>query len=265
MSLSKRLLKISISASLTLSSQNAFSKADYSSVMSKVNYLEVIETLKANSFHEIIRSNEVEGEKIWHRIPLEKEVSRIQTFCESENSKVVNAIRHENNSFMTITFDCQKTNPNEPGKVHSIQAITSLNMKGQLLDVQVIDQTLSTETQSADSPLKEALKVSAGISLGTLGAGLLAHGIFPGQEDKFKHAIAGSITAAMTTLIAHYGLKMDKDKSMWAGIAAALVVGIAKEVYDKRSNGKHTPDGKDALVTAFGGLASVGFRLSIDL
>lgn len=83
-------------------------------------------------------------------------------------------------------------------------------------------------------------------------------------EDKFKHLVAGAGIAYATTTIAKIyfrGQNHAQLKAVLAGFTAATLIGIAKELRDRKGYG--TPDVKDAVVTSLGG-AIVSVRFSIN-
>lgn len=70
---------------------------------------------------------------------------------------------------------------------------------------------------------------------------------FGSAADKVLHLFAGALVCAVVMLV---------TGSVPAGIVAALLVGVAKEVHDYRRRAKgYSPDALDALATAAGGLA----------
>ena len=82
-------------------------------------------------------------------------------------------------------------------------------------------------------------------------------------KDKFQHVAAGALISYGATEIAKIFFKNQdhaKLKSILTGVATATIVGIAKELRDRKGHG--TPDVKDALATSIGG-ALVSIRYSI--
>jgi len=77
-------------------------------------------------------------------------------------------------------------------------------------------------------------------------------------KDKQKHYVAGLLIAASTSGAMKLILKKDDKnyalKSFLAGVGTSLVVGVGKEVVYDKMMGKGTPDYKDAVVTALGGI-----------
>jgi hypothetical protein len=70
---------------------------------------------------------------------------------------------------------------------------------------------------------------------------------FGSAADKVLHALAGALVCAVVLLV---------TRSVPAGIVAAALVGVVKEVHDYRRRGEgFTPDALDAIATAAGGLA----------
>ena len=68
--------------------------------------------------------------------------------------------------------------------------------------------------------------------------------------DKTKHfVLSAGLSAAVTVA----------TKNEWAGVGAALAVGIAKEAYDYRHRDRRTPSIKDLIAGAAGGY--VGAKL----
>ena len=89
----------------------------------------------------------------------------------------------------------------------------------------------------------------------TLLALFLACSILPAQikEDKRLHFVAGGLVGAYVS----YRCEIEEipHPKLW-GLAAALIVGVAKEVRDSRQPGNKF-DPADALATAAGGAAGV--------
>lgn len=90
----------------------------------------------------------------------------------------------------------------------------------------------------------------------TLAALALAALTMPAQADdwtgpdKTKHfVLSAGLSAAVTVA----------TKNEWAGVGAALAVGVAKEVYDYRHRDRHTPSAKDLIAGVAGGY--VGAKL----
>lgn len=67
--------------------------------------------------------------------------------------------------------------------------------------------------------------------------------------DKLLHLIIGMAIAANPLQTAE------------AAVATAVLVGIAKEVYDQKHKTRHTPDPKDAASTAAGALIVFAYRV----
>lgn len=83
------------------------------------------------------------------------------------------------------------------------------------------------------------------------------------QPDKLLHLAAGSAAAVLTTaLVALLAVRIVEatgivvSLALWAGALAPLLLGWAKERYDKTRHERHTYDGWDAFATAAGVLAA---------
>lgn len=103
----------------------------------------------------------------------------------------------------------------------------------------------------------EHLALDAGVISGVM----VSKNFLP--EDKFQHFASGVLIGYGATEIAKIFFKNQDHaqlKSILTGVAAATIVGIAKELRDR--NGHGTPDFKDALATSLGG-ALVSIRYSI--
>jgi hypothetical protein len=70
------------------------------------------------------------------------------------------------------------------------------------------------------------------------------------KTDKLLHLIAGTCIGALTALVC---------PTVVAGFTAALIAGIAKEVYDERHDGAADP--ADILVTVVGGIAGAALTI----
>jgi hypothetical protein len=70
-------------------------------------------------------------------------------------------------------------------------------------------------------------------------------------KDKLLHLIAGTCIGALTALLV--------CPTMFAGFTAALILGIAKEVYDERHDGAADP--ADVLATVVGGIAGAALTI----
>jgi uncharacterized protein YfiM (DUF2279 family) len=76
-------------------------------------------------------------------------------------------------------------------------------------------------------------------------------------KDKFDHAIMSAGLAAAQFYFFHQELAWREKKSRQVAAGGALVIGIAKEIYDKASRGG-TPSWKDLLADLAGiGVAAV--------
>ena len=83
------------------------------------------------------------------------------------------------------------------------------------------------------------------------------------DDDKFKHLVVGALIGYGVTEVAKVYFKNSNQvqlKSILAGVGAAALIGLAKEIRDKQGYG--TPDIKDFYYTAAGG-ALVSVRYSI--
>jgi len=69
-------------------------------------------------------------------------------------------------------------------------------------------------------------------------------------KDKSEHFVLSAALSASVTAA---------TKNEWAGVGAALIVGIAKEAYDDRHRDRHTPSFKDLAAGLAGGY--VGTKL----
>jgi hypothetical protein len=66
--------------------------------------------------------------------------------------------------------------------------------------------------------------------------------------DKIKHFLAGSISSISTAPALIYN-----DRSVYWAVLSAVIIGAAKEIYDKVSK-KGTPDLWDFIATSLGGI-----------
>lgn len=66
-------------------------------------------------------------------------------------------------------------------------------------------------------------------------------------RDKILHLAAGALVALAACMVFSTG---------WAGVAAALIAGCAKEWYDAKHGG--TVDFLDTVATVLGGMATAG-------
>jgi hypothetical protein len=69
--------------------------------------------------------------------------------------------------------------------------------------------------------------------------------------DKVKHFLVGNISSSSMAPILIYN-----DKSVYWAIGAAVLIGAAKEIYDKMSE-DGTPDWWDFIATSLGGIVAV--------
>jgi hypothetical protein len=102
-------------------------------------------------------------------------------------------------------------------------------------------------------------------SMAAAGAGLYAgdwaaRALYPGQEDKRKHALVGGVISGVGGA-AVTAVTKNRLLGALAGIALGTAAGAAKEIYDKTS-GKGTPDVRDFYATALGAV-TVGVTLTI--
>src|SRR5205807_982691 len=75
----------------------------------------------------------------------------------------------------------------------------------------------------APYPQHGLLEHAANVVVGSAAAGIAATIIFSGQSDKLKHAV---ITSAIS------GIVSEATGHWWAGVGAAIAVGVAKELVD---------------------------------
>jgi len=82
------------------------------------------------------------------------------------------------------------------------------------------------------------------------------------QTDKVAHFGVGFASAAITTsLFQRYDVKY----AFWYGILTSTLLGVGKEIYDKKS-GKGNPEVYDALATIGGGvLGAFTVHISIPI
>lgn len=93
-------------------------------------------------------------------------------------------------------------------------------------------------------------------------AAVIIHTTLQAEDDKKKHVLAGAIVGAAATKICEYFLKQDNNRLVCAltGAGAALLAGVAKEVYD--TGGRGSVEAMDAVYTFVpGALVSFKFQL----
>lgn len=126
----------------------------------------------------------------------------------------------------------------------------------------------SSDKKMADSALttKDKWQI-AGASAGAIAIGaLVSEKVYAGEADKRKHWMVGAAASGLTTGTTYLlletagvgdklGLSKTAKKNIitYSGPVMALLLGIAKEVYDSKHKNKHTVDGNDALATGLGG------------
>ena len=102
--------------------------------------------------------------------------------------------------------------------------------------------------------------------IGLMVASLVSSKYTFAAKDKHKHYVAGLLIAASTSGMMKLILKKDDRnyalKAFLAGLGTSFVVGVGKEVVYDKMMGKGTPDYKDAVVTALGG---VNGSVTVDL
>jgi len=77
------------------------------------------------------------------------------------------------------------------------------------------------------------------------------------EEDKQMHIVATSAIGFTANAIAYKEYGLTAEQSFWVGVAAALTVGLAKELYDSRSGGTGF-DSRDMLADGIGGVIGSG-------
>lgn len=130
-----------------------------------------------------------------------------------------------------------------------VQENNRQNSKPLNLDVSFLGKEITTD-KSLDSINYSTTDLA--LDAGITGIVLSSQGHLP--DDKFKHVAAGALISYGATNIARIYFKNDekaKIKSILAGIGAATLIGILKELVDK--NGSGTYDKKDAYYTILGG------------
>lgn len=80
---------------------------------------------------------------------------------------------------------------------------------------------------------------------------------FEVQRDKVYHFAAGTLIASGTTFAAS---KMGFKHPRLYGLAAGILAGIGKELYDKRHPKSHSCDPNDAYATFLGASVGITFR-----
>lgn len=144
----------------------------------------------------------------------------------------------------------------------NIQFIASLDRYEQLADLQILQVGSAPNTRS--TIIEDSGEILVAVAVGTLASGLLAKGLYPHQNDKILHAVAGSLIAASSALVAYYGFHLSENQAFWVGLATGVLAGILKEVYDSHHSG-HTVDDRDSHATAIGGLMGSFFiRLKFE-
>jgi len=126
----------------------------------------------------------------------------------------------------------------------------------------------SSDKKIADTALTTRDKWQiAGASAGAIAIGaLVSEKVYAGETDKRKHWMVGAAASGLTTGTTYLlletagigdklGLSKTTKKNIitYSGPVMALLLGIAKEVYDSKHKNKHTVDSNDALATGLGG------------
>lgn len=126
----------------------------------------------------------------------------------------------------------------------------------------------SADQKIADTALTTRDKWQiAGASAGAIAIGaLVSEKVYAGEADKRKHWMVGAAASGLTTGTTYLlletagigdklGLSKTTKKNIitYSGPVMALLLGIAKEVYDSKHKNKHTVDSNDALATGLGG------------
>lgn len=126
----------------------------------------------------------------------------------------------------------------------------------------------STDQKIADTALTSKDKWQiAGVNAGAIAIGaLVSEKVYAGEADKRKHWMVGAAASGLTTGTTYLlletagigdklGLSKTAKKNIitYSGPVMALLLGIAKEVYDSKHKNKHTVDAHDALATGLGG------------
>ncbi len=88
---------------------------------------------------------------------------------------------------------------------------------------------------------------------------LAAKAMMPGQSDKPKHAGVSAVMGSLITSAAYHFFKVSPKKAGVIGFSVCLLVGAAKEMYDKRHPERHDAEMKDFGADAVGCAAGAGF------
>lgn len=196
---------------------------------------------------------------VGNSLTLSEQADQIEYFCKGEKSQVVvrESLSREGRMLNVI---CQNAN-NE----RVLQVVATLNEKeNQVLDLQVLDMRHSKAADSDQSERSGEGRIITNVVVGTLAAGLLATGFYPGQADKLKHALVGSVIVGAAVAIGYYGLHLTPNQSILLGVAAVVVAALLKEyAFDAKNKDKHTVDIKDAFATTLGTLAAMGISYTV--
>lgn len=196
---------------------------------------------------------------VGNSLTLREQAEQIEYFCKGEKSRVVvrESLSREGRMQNVI---CSNSN-NE--RVLQVVATLSEN-ESKVLDLQVLDMQNSKVADSDQSERSGEGRIITNVVIGTLAAGLLATGFYPGQSDKLKHALVGSVIVGAAVAIGYYGLHLTPNQSILLGIAAVVVAGLLKEyAFDAKNKKKHTVDIKDAFATSLGSLAAMGISYTV--
>ncbi len=117
----------------------------------------------------------------------------------SADQKLNKKITVTYNGFLTTNaFECDGITDEDPNKMRTVQFVVTTDRDYHLKDLQ-INQLKATSKMSEMDPHKLSVKDGAEIVLttatSTLISGFLARQMYIGEQDKFVHAISGSLIA----------------------------------------------------------------------
>ena len=136
--------------------------------------------------------------------------------------------------------------------------LSSGGVKVKRKDLQLSDP-LNINCQNMQSTILDSTSIQVAINT-TLAAALI-HSVFGAEPDKRKHAIYGTLIGyGAKKICENYIFKKDnKIKCALTGAGAALLAGLAKELYD--STGRGNVDAMDAVYTFVpGALISFSYK-----
>ena len=195
----------------------------------------------------------------------QKIAEKFAEYCGDQDFDDILSWSESQNGSSTYKFSCVKDSESNI-KDEMLFVVTMENDQLVKIDSLEAKKQIDNKAQDVKFTFKEATKYSVAVVGSTLIAGAMAKKVFPNEADKVKHAVFSAAMAGGAAGASRYMFDLSPNQSALAGGAFSLLVGVAKEVYDKQHPDKHTSDIRDFKADLIGVvLSSVTLKFTFDL